>query len=154
MRIIEKINKELARVLATATVECGDSKEEEGGIILANNKLDAGTKHYKFIKVINDKRGTISARGLYVANPEDFGKNVFPLISEGWNMYASFHTHPSFPATPSRLDEDKLFRGFKYNFIFSNTERTISCSEWSPQNDLHTVYLNIITLLYLANEQD
>jgi hypothetical protein len=153
MRLIEKINKGLARAVATATVECGDSKEEEGGIILTNNQ-SSGARDYKFIKVINDRRGTLSARGLYVANPEDFGKHVFPSISEGWNMYASFHTHPTFSATPSSLDEDKLFRGFKYNFIFSNSERTVSCSEWSPQNDLHTVYLNIITLLYLANEQD
>ena len=151
MRLLEKINKSLARAIATATVECGDSKEEEGGIILT---LNQPFREYKFIKVINDRRGTLSARGLYVANPEDFGKHVFPLISEGWNMYASFHTHPTFPATPSSLDEDKLFRGFKYNFIFSNTERTVSCSEWSPQNDLHTIYLNIATLLYLANEQD
>lgn len=151
MRLLEKINKSLARAIATATVECGDSKEEEGGIILT---LNQPLREYKFIKVINDRRGTLSARGLYVANPEDFGKHVFPSISEGWNMYASFHTHPTFPATPSSLDEDKLFRGFKYNFIFSNTERTVSCSEWSPQNDLHTIYLNITTLLYLANEQD
>lgn len=151
MRLIEKINKGLARAIATATVECGGSKEEEGGIILVLDQ-PAGIREYKFIKVINDRRGTLSARGLYVANPEDFGKNVFPLITEGWNMYASFHTHPTFSATPSSLDEDKLFRGFKYNFIFSNSERTVSCSEWSPQNDLHTVYLNIITLLYLAND--
>jgi hypothetical protein len=153
MRLIEKINRDLARAISTAVVECGDSKEEEGGIILSFIHPEFGTRQFKFIKVINDRRGTLSARGLYVANPEDFGKHVFPLISEGWNMYASFHTHPTFSATPSSLDEDKLFRGFKYNFIFSNSERTVSCSEWSPQNDLHTVYLNIITLLYLANEQ-
>jgi len=121
---------------------CGESWEEEGGIILTASDSRQGKQEFKFVKVLNSNRGTPVAVGLYVTDEQDFGKAVFPLLTGGWNMYASFHTHPTFSATPSSLDRENLFRGFKYNFIYSTLEKTISYSEWSPQNNLHTIYLH------------
>ena len=154
MRLFNKIDVFLVNSLGAAVRECGNSNEEEGGIILVKQNPSNGGRSFKFVKVLNKMVGTPAARGLYVADPGEFGEKAFPLLTQGWRQYASFHTHPTFSPTPSSLDEDKLFRGFKYNFIFSNTEKTLSCSEWSPQNDLHTVYINIVTLIYLSNAQN
>lgn len=151
-RLFKNINTELARAVVSAALECGNSEEEQGGVVVTSFTPQTGEKEFRFIKVLNDKAGTPIATGLYVANPDDFGSKVFPLLTRGWYLYASFHTHPTFSANPSSLDREKLFKGFKYNFIYSTLEKTVSCSEWSPQTDLHTIYLNITTLTYLANE--
>ena len=147
IKLFNNINVNLARAVLTGVENCIDLVEEEGGVILASS-----TGEFKFIKVLNYKAGTPVARGLYVADPDAFGGKVFPELSGGWNLYASFHTHPTFTATPSTLDRKELFRGFKYNYIYSVQEKTLSYSEWSPKNDLHTIYFNLSTLNYLSNE--
>lgn len=147
VKLFKGVNVSLARAVAAAVESCTDPVEEEGGCILAS-----GLGEFKFMKVLNYKTGTPVARGLYVADPDAFGGEVFPELSRGWNLYASFHTHPTFTATPSTLDRKELFRGFKYNYIYSIQEKTLSYSEWSPQNDLHIIYLNLSTLNYLSNE--
>ena len=154
MSLIKIINKSLASALIDASNQCKFSHEEEGGVILKKTDSNDDDAQFKFIKVNNQMRGAPEAGGLYVACREGFGTEVCPSLAQGWVMYGSFHTHPTFSATPSWLDKDKLFRGFKYNFIFSNIEELFSCSEWSGQNNLNTIYLGIDTFIKLTNEQN
>jgi hypothetical protein len=144
MRLFQQFNIGLGRVLTGAAIDCPNRNEEEGGVILINHKK----KEYCFVKVRNLHEGTPTAYGLYVADPEEFGGRVIPMLSKGWELYASFHTHPQFPCTPSQLDYNKLFQGFKYNYIYSSRDLEFSCSDWSPQMDLHTVKINLETLQY------
>lgn len=142
MSLFQRFNIDLGRVLLDASKACPLQHEEEGGIILKRKD------EYQFVKVINLHRGTHTAYGLYVAEPAGFGSEVVPLLSKGWQMYASFHTHPQFSCTPSQLDHDKLFQGFKYNYIYSHRDLEFSCSDWSPSKDLYTVKINLETLIY------
>jgi hypothetical protein len=149
MGLIKQINKRLSRVITGAAMECRRNTEEEGGIVLTRKGQD-----FIFVKVKNLHEGEPTAYGLYVADPEEFGQKVIPMIGAGWEMYASFHTHPQFSPLPSQLDYDKLFQGFKYNYIFSNRDREFSCSEWSAQKDLHTFTIKLESLIYLTNYND
>jgi|CryBogDrversion2_7_1035282.scaffolds.fasta_scaffold00001_22 proteasome lid subunit RPN8/RPN11 len=148
MGIIKEINKKLSRVITGAAISCPLDNEEEGGIILTKNEID-----FVFVKVKNLHAGEEVAYGLYVTDPKDFGEKVISMIGKGWNMYASFHTHPQFAPTPSQLDYDKLFQGFKYNYIYSKKHRAFSFSEWSPQKDLHTFVMGLETLLHITNNE-
>lgn len=145
MSLFQQFNINLGRVLVTAAMECPDRLEEEGGVILKNVRDHSA---FTFVKVKNVHRRTSTAHGLYVAEPEDFGSKVIPMLSKKWELYASFHTHPQFSSTPSMLDYDKLFQGFRYNYIYSTRDREFSCSDWSPQKDLHTVKIKLETLQY------
>jgi hypothetical protein len=122
---------------------CDNELEEEGGVILTSSRATPGHELFKFVKVQNRRAGTPEARGLYVADPVSFGAEVFPLLSGGWNLYASFHTHPTFSSTPSDLDRRALFVGFKYNYIYSPQRRAVSVSEWISKEELVTKYFNL-----------
>jgi hypothetical protein len=122
---------------------CDNELEEEGGVILTSSRAAPGHELFKFVKVQNRRAGTPEARGLYVADPVSFGAEVFPLLSGGWNLYASFHTHPTFSSTPSDLDRRALFVGFKYNYIYSPQRRAVSVSEWISKEELVTKYYNL-----------
>jgi proteasome lid subunit RPN8/RPN11 len=143
MSLISKFNTRLGRVLLGAAMECRKDYEEEGGILLTKQSKD-----FIFVKVRNLHEGEPTAYGLYVADPHAFGSKVIPMLGKGWEMYGSFHTHPQFSPLPSQLDYDKLFQGFKYNYIYSHRDREFSCSDWSYRKDLHTFTMKLETLNY------
>jgi proteasome lid subunit RPN8/RPN11 len=149
MRVIKEINTRISRVITGAAIECRRDNEEEGGIILTRDNKD-----FIFVKVKNVHEGEPVAYGLYETDHKEFGEKIIPMMNKGWNMYGSFHTHPQFSPMPSQLDYDKLFQGFKYNYIYSNKHKKFSFSEWSPQKDLHTFTMGLETLQYLTNYND
>ena len=114
----------LLREVLRASEECVHRYEEEGGVILEN----AGK--YAFVKVKNKHENTQEAIALYETDLSELQEKVFLKLSEGWKMFASFHTHPSFSPTPSQLDLAKLFQGFKYNVIYAKNVDRFSFSEW------------------------
>jgi len=125
------------KVILAAQQECTHPSEEEGGIILEKNN------EFKFIKVINEHKGTPTAIGLYAANQKEIAALVLPnVIKDQWKFYASFHTHPRFSATPSMIDHKYLFEGFRYNIIYSIVDQTFSFNSWT-ENDLITVYISL-----------
>ena len=120
-----------AKVILSAAEACGSSDEEKGGLTLERDGK------FTFVGLRNEHEGTDTAIGLYVADREELGLKLTSYIGEGWRMFASFHTHPSFSATPSQLDLTVLFKGFKHNVIFSRATNKFSCSSW--EGEQHTV---------------
>lgn len=115
----------LSHALLEAVKECNHTLEEEGGIIL-NKEND-----YLFVKIKSIFSGTPTAIGLYETDKSELGKKVLMrMSSEGWQMYASFHTHPSFSAEPSNTDMTYLFRGFKHNYIYAPRSKYFSLTSW------------------------
>jgi hypothetical protein len=129
-----------SRVILEAAEICGGSDEEKGGVIL--EKDDS----FLFVPLRNDHAGTHTAIGLYVANRAELGEKIIERIREGWRLFASFHTHPSFSATPSQLDLTVLFRGFKHNVIYSAATKTFSYSTWRNEQSVAT-YTSLDTVL-------
>jgi proteasome lid subunit RPN8/RPN11 len=127
------------KAMLKASEECPSTKEEEGGIIMEKDG------QYEFVRVKNVYEGTDRASGLYETDHEELSQLVFSRVCKGWKMHASFHTHPSFSPTPSSLDLDKLFQGFKYNVIYSPTHRTFSYSQWIGEDSCVT-YLPTTTI--------
>lgn len=113
--------------MLSAVEQCIHPLEEEGGVVLFKD----GT--YLFVRVKNIYEGTPTAKGLYETDQEELIANVLSKVGEGWKLFASFHTHPTFSATPSQLDVSALFRGFKYNIIYSPVRGEFSYSIW--END-------------------
>jgi proteasome lid subunit RPN8/RPN11 len=135
-------NKELIREVIKAAEECAHPLEEEGGIILARDG------EYLFAKVKNIHTGTGQAAGLYETDQDELREKVLNRVAEGWKMYASFHTHPSFSPSPSALDLSKLFQGFKYNIISSPKTYMFSFNEWVGERTI-TYYIPTDTLNHL-----
>jgi proteasome lid subunit RPN8/RPN11 len=148
MGLFENINHLLAKEIVEASRVCGYSEEEQGGIILEKNG------EYVFTYVKNKHRGSDMAPQLYETDLEDFKENVAPKVADGWKFFASFHTHPSFSPTPSRLDLEKLFTGFKYNVIFATHQKMFCWAEWLSQDHLFLYYipLNSLKLIIHHNE--
>jgi len=120
-----KLNKSLLKSLRDAKSSCNLSlNEEQGGFIL--KALD--TEEYKYIPVRNQNTGTLKARGLYIADRLEFGKNVLgETIADDWDLFASFHTHPwGCPAMPSSMDLAELFTSFPVNFIYAPESDTLN----------------------------
>lgn len=147
MSLLQNINLKLAHEIGKASSVCGQSAEEEGGIILEKDG------EYQFVKVKNKNSGESIAEGLYETDIEDLQKNVFPMVKTGWKFYASFHTHPSFSATPSRLDLEKLFNGFKYNVIFASQQKVFSYSEWLPDDRMFIYYIPLSSLILAVKNE-
>ena len=124
MDLLESANKPLFKEMLTAAKICQHRGEEEGGIILAKDG------EYHFVKVKNIHEGTATAAALYETDQTELKEKVLTKVGEGWKLFASFHTHPSFSPTPSSLDLRKLFNGFKYNIIFAPDMNTFSYSQW------------------------
>jgi hypothetical protein len=118
------MNSRLARAILKAAESCPHKIEEEGGIILEKDG------EYCFVKVKNIYEGTDIAAGLYETDQTELKEKVLNKVGDGWKFYASFHTHPRYTSTPSRLDLEKLFQGFKYNVIFSPVKEIFSYSQW------------------------
>jgi proteasome lid subunit RPN8/RPN11 len=137
------VNRPLAGAIVDAIGECDHQFEEKGGVILEKYG------DYRFIKLTNSHEGTAVAYGLYEADRNQFGEKVIPLMSDGWKLFSSFHTHPQFPAVPSSLDLAKLFQGFKHNVIFSCTDKQCTVSEWFGE-ELKIKYIHLTTLLELS----
>ena len=127
------------KAILKASEDCTSTQEEEGGLILEKEGV------YEFVRVKNLYEGTDRASGLYETDQEELSQLVFSKICKGWKMHASFHTHPSFSPTPSSLDLDKLFQGFRYNIIWSPVHRTFSYSQWIGEDSCVT-YIPIKTL--------
>ncbi len=115
----------LNETLSDAATECSHPIEEEGGIILYNKEQD----EYQFIKLTNQNKGTQMANVLWTADRYEYADLVMPMFAHGWRHYASFHTHPRFPALPSGIDLNVLFPGFPVNFIFGKLNDEIS--QWN-----------------------
>lgn len=100
--------------LNKAKKACGSGAEEQGGFMLEKDHT------YHFIQIKNAFKGLLKAKVLYQADTEEFGKKVIPLLIDGWNMHASFHTHPNgLSANPSRIDLQQLFLGHQTNYIYA-----------------------------------
>ena len=124
MSIYGESSDKFIRTMLDAANKCTHPSEEEGGVIIDKNG------EFEFIKLKNNHAGTSTAVGLYHADDKELNELVFPKIKDGWRFYSSFHTHPSFQATPSSLDLSTLFDGFKYNVIYSILTQKFSYSEW------------------------
>lgn len=133
------LDKALSSAILEATEQCMHFKEEEGGIIISKDNT------YVFAKITNVYAGTPTARGLYQTDQQELKEKVLDKIVVGWRMYASFHTHPSFPAVPSNLDMTRLFQGFRYNIIFSQIDKMLSLSSWIGSR-LDTEYTSLNTI--------
>jgi proteasome lid subunit RPN8/RPN11 len=103
--------------------ECADN-EEKGGVILYKDS------DFKFIKLENKHKGTSTSYALYEVNPKEFGMIMTEYVTEGWQLFSSFHTHPSFPPTPSSTDMTYLFPGYKYNTIYSKLNKVFNITVW------------------------
>ena len=84
--------------------------------------------------------GTATAISLYEADALEFSEKAISKMKDGWQLYASFHTHPTFEARPSSLDVSTVFQGFKYNFIYSPLKKEYGCCMWLSES------LAVITL--------
>jgi proteasome lid subunit RPN8/RPN11 len=131
------------KAMLKASKECQNTREEEGGIIMEKDGV------YEFVRVKNHHEGTDRAGGLYETDQDEFSQLVFSRVCKAWKMHASFHTHPTFSPTPSSLDLDKLFQGFRYNVIYSASHRTFSYSQWI-EDDSCVTYLPIKTIQKLV----
>lgn len=145
MGLFKNMDVNLAEQVYRAAVLCGQSNEEEGGIIL---KKDAD---FLFHKIKNIYTGSNTAIGLYEADEFEFKNLIVPEIAKGWKMYGSFHTHPSFSATPSSLDMSKLFLGFKHNFIYATERNIFSSSVWVAEDAFSIIYIPMSTMKTLIN---
>lgn len=130
------------KAVLKASEECTNNTEEEGGIIMEKDGV------YEFVRVRNHYEGTDRAVSLYETDQDEFSQLVFSRVCKSWKMHASFHTHPGFSPTPSSLDLDKLFQGFRYNVIYSPAHRTFSYSQWIG-DDSYVTYLPIKTIQQL-----
>ena len=148
MDIIKTADRALFRTMIDAAWQCPHPIEEEGGIILSKDG------DYVFAKVKNIYAGTDTAVGLYETDQRELKEHVFSRLSEGWKMFSSFHTHPSFSATPSSLDLAKLFDGFKINIIYAPKHMMFSYSQWVGEHS-STYYIPRITIQnILTHEHD
>jgi proteasome lid subunit RPN8/RPN11 len=122
----EEANNSLDRSLTLAILSCTpELKEEEGGFII--KQIDS--EEYEFHKIRNANTGNKVARVLYTVDRETVDNNEFvekilkkTMLAKKpeWEIFASFHTHPSgFGPFPSQLDLTELFRGHPTNFIYS-----------------------------------
>jgi proteasome lid subunit RPN8/RPN11 len=108
-----------------AAEECSsDQQYEEGGIIFEKDGV------FKFQKIENIHDGTPRGISLYEVHTPSYGKLVSEQVMDGWKLFASFHTHPSFSAQPSMIDLDFLFKGYKYNVIYSNLTDSFAFCVW------------------------
>ena len=136
MSLFKLTNISLANQLIRAADECTNIKEEEGGIILERDG------DYKFIRIKNKYEGTSKAYGLYETDKEQLQELLKKhVMEEGWKLYASFHTHPTFSPSPSSLDVSALFGSFKYNYIYATEKRIFSYSQWVDEERLSVLYV-------------
>jgi hypothetical protein len=141
-------DKDLWSALLSAVQVCTHASEEEGGLIL---KKEA---QYLFVKIRNIYEGTATAIGLYETDKLELKERIFSRMGDGWQMHASFHTHPCFSATPSSTDMTYLFQGFKYNYIYAPRPKAFSITSWEGDNS-QTKYIlkeTIEALLDTDNE--
>lgn len=103
--------------LDQARAACTTNMEEQGGVIV---RKPEGI--FKFIKIENAFAGQPQANTLWLADREEYAEKVIPLFNDGWKNYASYHTHPRWPAQPSSIDLKDLFPGFPVNYIHSSLE--------------------------------
>lgn len=117
--------KAFVDVSMKAAKECSSFEDyEEGGIIFEKNG------EFKFEKIDNIHHGTSRGISLYEVYTPYFGKLISEQVQDGWKLFASFHTHPSFSAQPSKIDLDYLFKGYKYNVIYSHPTDTFAFCVW------------------------
>jgi proteasome lid subunit RPN8/RPN11 len=135
-----------AKAVLDAADQCDHPLEEEGGVLLARKD------DYRFVKIKNKHKGSHTAISLYEADKLELGKLLFDRYKEGWEICASFHTHPSFSPYPSNLDLDTLFQGFKHNVIYAARNHGVfSYSTW--END-QSVLKEIVTREELSKTQN
>ena len=119
----------LRETIQSAVLQTSDTvnDEEKGGIILCKDA------EYSFALLANDNTGTDLAKVLWSANRKEYGSKVIPMIKDGWEQYASFHTHPKFKPIPSSIDMEKLFEGFPRNYIYSPEFKTFGIYVWEGE---------------------
>ncbi len=124
----------LRNALSSAVERCWgsvDDFEERGGVILRNSKSDT----YLFVFLRNANTGTDIAPVLFTADRDEYAELIIPLLRNGYQHYASFHTHPKFQPWPSMIDLNELFPGFPINYIYSGlTERLFKYVWIDPHN--------------------
>jgi hypothetical protein len=113
----------LAQSLEQAVEQCGEGLEEQGGIIMITK---TEPYDYIFVKLANENSGTPQARSLWTADRQAYASLIIPLFKSGYKQYASFHTHPQWPAVPSHIDYRDLFPGFAKNYIYSGVSKEIN----------------------------
>jgi hypothetical protein len=126
------MNKHLWTQLLTASEVCDHATEEQGGLILSRDES------FLFVPIRNIHIGTITAVGLYETDKLELKTKVFTRMSEGWRMFASFHTHPMFSATPSVTDMTYLFQGFESNYIYAPKPQVFSATIWEGEKSKTT----------------
>jgi proteasome lid subunit RPN8/RPN11 len=132
---------ELPEVIRIAKQTCGYSGEEEGGFIL-RNKTDQ--ESFDFVKIKNSNTGHPIAAVLYNADRQEVGEKVIRRTLNGWQVFASFHTHPGTSTVPSTIDLKNLFTTFKINYIYSPKADELAQYTIRPIESL--VYEKTVTL--------
>ncbi len=133
------MNDSLKTALAQAICYGEDFKDREGGGVLM---VDRETNEsFSFIPITNSMAATNRDKYLYVADKDEYGKKVIPLIiSCQFKPFASFHTHPGNCSTdPSYTDVSKLFMGFPINYIYSPTRKQLSCYEKMSNDEVRNI---------------
>ena len=104
-------------------------EEEQGGFILKYKDDD----NFEFIPVTNKLTGTNGARGLYIAEDQEFyNKVAFRTVDDNCEIYASYHTHPKgMRALPSSIDLTQLFLNFPINYIYA-PEKELNQFKFNP----------------------
>jgi len=128
-----KSNNSLIQSLQSAKLSYKpELNEEQGGFIIKDSH-----GKYSFVPVRNRNTGQPVAKSLYTADKAEFAKKVLtPCMLSGFELYASFHTHPKgYPAKPSRTDLTELFTGHTVNYIWAPQEDelnqfTYTCDGW------------------------
>jgi proteasome lid subunit RPN8/RPN11 len=118
------MDKKLWHQLLSAAEACNHPLEEQGGLILKKNE------DYLFVQIKNIHAGSHTAVGLYETDKTELKTKIFSRMGEGWLMYASFHTHPCFSATPSVTDMTYLFQGFENNYVYAPKPKVFSATSW------------------------
>ncbi len=123
-----------------AIKQCRAGKEEKGGFILKEREGD----QFMFIQVQNSNTGKPVAKGLYTANKSEYGVNVLKhVLWGGWEIYASFHTHPNgYSVKPSSIDLNQLFTGHKINYIYATKQKElVKYEKVAIEDDLHAIIM-------------
>jgi hypothetical protein len=131
-------NTTLNNILDEAIGLCTSNDDEQGGVILSKvggegpygKRID-----YQFVHLRNANTGLPLAKSLWTADRNEYAKKVIPLFKDGWRHFASFHTHPKWPAIPSKIDLTELFPGFPINYIYSGIDNDLGRFEFDDTDE-------------------
>lgn len=129
----------LNEALAAAVSYADPHPEKEVGGFILKKKNTAD--EYVFVPVENKYINKPEEVGLYSPNPKLYGSLVVSLLLDGFENFASFHSHPLGCSTrPSVTDLSKLFKGFPVNYIYSAEFKHLAQYTFTPGNTIEELF--------------